>query len=53
MRDATVRAAAFAREFGAAITLLHVVKPDQSFITHGFARLQLAEAERDARRVPT
>jgi nucleotide-binding universal stress UspA family protein len=35
-------AAAFAREFGAAITLLHVVKPDPSFIPHGIARLQLA-----------
>jgi nucleotide-binding universal stress UspA family protein len=41
-------AAAFAREFGAAITLLHVVKPDQSWITHGLARLQLAEAVREA-----
>ena len=41
-------AAAFAREFGAAITLLHVVKPDPSFITHGLARLRLSEAERDA-----
>jgi nucleotide-binding universal stress UspA family protein len=41
-------AAAFAREFGAAITLLHVVKPDQSCITHGVARLQLAETLREA-----
>ena len=36
-------AAAFAREFGAAITLLHVVKPDRPCITHGITRTQLAE----------
>ena len=41
-------AAAFAREFGAAITLLHVVKPDHSCLTHGIARLQLAEELREA-----
>jgi nucleotide-binding universal stress UspA family protein len=41
-------AAAFAHEFGAAITLLHVVKPDQSDIPHGVARLQAVEAVRDA-----
>ena len=41
-------AAAFAREFGAAITLLHVVKPDHSCTAHGLARLQLAEELREA-----
>jgi nucleotide-binding universal stress UspA family protein len=41
-------AAAFAREYGAAVTLLHVVKPDQSFITHGIARLELVEESREA-----
>jgi nucleotide-binding universal stress UspA family protein len=41
-------AAAFAREYGAAITLLHVVKPDQSCLTHGIARLRLAEEVREA-----
>jgi nucleotide-binding universal stress UspA family protein len=41
-------AAAFAREFGAAITLLHVVKPDQSDIPQGIARRYATEAVRDA-----
>src|ERR1700722_6972484 len=41
-------AAAFAREFGAAITLLHVVKPDQSDIPHGIARRQVTEVVRAA-----
>ena len=41
-------ATTFAHEFGAAITLLHVVKPDQSDIPQGIARLQAAEAVRDA-----
>src|ERR1017187_8193459 len=41
-------AAALAREFGAAITLLHVVKPDRSCITRETTRIQLAEEMRDA-----
>jgi len=41
-------AAAFARELGAAITLLHVVKPDRSCITRGITRTQLAEEMREA-----
>jgi nucleotide-binding universal stress UspA family protein len=40
-------AAAFAREFGAAITLLHVVKPDRSCIASRITRAQLAEEMRD------
>jgi hypothetical protein len=41
-------AAAFARESGAAITLLHVVIPDRSCITRGITRTQLAEEMREA-----
>jgi nucleotide-binding universal stress UspA family protein len=40
--------AAFAREYGAAVTLLHVVKPDHSCLTHGTARIQLAEEAQEA-----
>jgi nucleotide-binding universal stress UspA family protein len=41
-------AAAFAREYGAVVTLLHVVKPDHPFLTHGIARIRLAEELREA-----
>ncbi len=36
-------AAAFAREYGAAITFVRVVEPDHSFTAHGLTRLQVAE----------
>ena len=42
-------AAALAQEFGTAITLLHVVKPDRSCITRRFSHTELAEEMREAR----
>src|SRR5580693_8144104 len=41
-------AAAFAREYGAVVTLLHVVRPDHPFLTHEIARIRLAEELREA-----
>jgi nucleotide-binding universal stress UspA family protein len=41
-------AAALARKFGAAITLLHVVKPDRSRLTRWITHAELAEEIRDA-----
>jgi len=41
-------AAALAREYGAAITLLHVVKPDQSCLTRWITQAESAEKMRDA-----
>ena len=41
-------AAALAREFGAAITLLHVVKPAQSRFAHWITHAESAEEMRDA-----
>ena len=41
-------ASTLAREFGATITLLHVVKPDRLRITRGITHTELAEELRDA-----